>query len=175
MSNADDLRDANPWHPITDPLDLKYLGKLCEEAGELASAVSRCIIQGIDECEPSTGKPNREWLEDEVADVQANIDLVVERFGLDEERMAARIEKKKVHLAAMARVCCLRRGRSEGMRPPSPFNEAKQFQDLKRAAEEFRVAMIESGAVNHVPQSDYIEQLRALERALNVDNYRRRA
>ena len=23
--------EANPWHPITDPVDLKYLGKLSEE------------------------------------------------------------------------------------------------------------------------------------------------
>jgi hypothetical protein len=98
MSNADALRDANPWHPITDPVDLKHLGKLSEEVNELGSATSRCIIQGIDACEPVTGKPNREWLEDEIADVQANIDLVIERFGLDEERMAARVEKKKLHL-----------------------------------------------------------------------------
>lgn len=58
------------------------------------------------------------------------------------------------------------------MRRPSNINQARQFVDLKRAAEAFRVAMIESGAVNHVSQSLYIEQLGALERALNSDNYR---
>lgn len=98
MSNADDLREANPWHPIRDAVDLKHLGKLGEELGECASAVARCIIQGVDECEPVTNRSNRDWLTDEIADVQANIDLVIERFGLDEEAMAARVEKKKQHL-----------------------------------------------------------------------------
>ena len=56
MADADKLRDANPWHPITDKVDLKYLGKLGEELNECGSAVSRCIIQGVDEREPVTGK-----------------------------------------------------------------------------------------------------------------------
>lgn len=98
MSDADKLRDANPWHPITDAVDLKHLGKLGEELNECGSAVSRCIIQGVDECEPVTGKVNRDWLQDEIADVQANIDLVVARFKLDEEAMHIRAEKKKLHL-----------------------------------------------------------------------------
>jgi hypothetical protein len=96
---------TNPWHPITDSVDLKHLGKLGEELGELgaaagkcAAAVSRCIIQGIDEREPVTGKLNREWLQDEIADVQANIDLVVERFALDEQAMEERAAKKRRHL-----------------------------------------------------------------------------
>jgi hypothetical protein len=105
MSSADHLRDANPWHPITDTIDLKHLGKLGEELNELAAAaskcgaaVSRCIIQGVDEAEPVTGRVNREWLEDEIADVRANSELCIKRFGLDEARIAARSEKKKGHL-----------------------------------------------------------------------------
>ncbi|SDD93858.1 hypothetical protein SAMN05216337_101795 [Bradyrhizobium brasilense] len=98
MSDADNLRDANPWHPITDTVDLKHLGKLGEECGELGSAVSRCIIQGVDEAEPVTGKINRQWLEDEIADVRANSELVIERFGLNEAAIATRSEKKKRHL-----------------------------------------------------------------------------
>lgn len=98
MANADQLRDANPWHPITDTVDLKHLGKLGEEAGELGSAVSRCVIQGLDEAEPVTGKVNRQWLEDEIADVRAGSELAIERFGLDEDRIRARAERKKAHL-----------------------------------------------------------------------------
>jgi hypothetical protein len=60
------------------------------------------------------------------------------------------------------------------VRRPNLINEVRQLQDLKRAAEAFRVAMIESGAVNHVSRDAYFEQLRALERALNADNYKRR-
>lgn len=98
MSDADKLRDANPWHPMTEPIDLKHLGKLGEECNELGSAVSRCIIQGIAESEPVTGKPNRDWLEDEIADVTANIALVTEHFGLNHERIFKRVVRKMEHL-----------------------------------------------------------------------------
>lgn len=93
-------KSVNPWWPMTAPIDLKHLGKLGEEAGELASAVGRCIVQGIDDREPDSGKTNREWLEDEIADVYANAHLVTEHFELDririEARMLAKIEKLKV-------------------------------------------------------------------------------
>lgn len=98
MANADELRDANPWHPISNAVDLKHLGKLGEELNEAGSAVSRCIIQGVDEKEPVTGKINREWLEDELADVLANISLVCARFQLDTVRMEKRAQRKKLHL-----------------------------------------------------------------------------
>lgn len=88
----------NPWHPMTDVVDLKHLGKLAEETGELGAAVARCIIQGIDEVEPTTGKVNRDWLEDEIADVAANAQLVTERFGLDKDRIRARAERKAAQL-----------------------------------------------------------------------------
>lgn len=100
MVDENKLVDANPWHPITNSIDLKYLGKLNEELGEATSAVSRCIIQGIDEYEPVTLKVNREWLEDELADVIANIDLVCNYFKLDRSKMAIRSLKKKKHLSS---------------------------------------------------------------------------
>ena len=84
----------NPWNPITDALDLKRLGKLAEELGECQAAVARCIIQGLDESEPVTGKVNRLWLQEEIADVMANVHLVVERLNLDTEFMADRIDRK---------------------------------------------------------------------------------
>lgn len=90
--------EMNPWHPMTDPVALKHLSKLCEEAGELASASARCIAQGIDECEPITLKPNKEWLEDEIADVWANSHLVSKFFDLDKDRMNARVAKKIAQL-----------------------------------------------------------------------------
>jgi len=90
--------EMNPWHPMSDPVDLKHMGKLVEETGELCSAAARCIIQGIDECEPVTGKSNRDWLEEEIADVIANISLVIEHFKLNEGRIIARAEQKEQHL-----------------------------------------------------------------------------
>lgn len=98
MENSATSWALNPWHPMTSPIDLKHLGKLSEELNEAASAISRCIIQGIDECEPITKKPNREWLEDEIADVLANIKLVVAHFNLNTNHIDARSERKQEHL-----------------------------------------------------------------------------
>jgi hypothetical protein len=86
--------DSNPtpWKPIINQLDLKYLGKLAEELTEAATATCRCIIQGIDEKEPETGKLNRIWLEEEIADVLANIELVISKFNLN----GCIINKRKV-------------------------------------------------------------------------------
>ncbi len=97
--DADDRRDASPWVPISSPRELKLLGKLVEEVNELGSAIARCIIQGVDEAEPVTGKINRAWLEDELADVLAGICLVVEHYKLDEGRMKVRTARKIEHLS----------------------------------------------------------------------------
>lgn len=45
------------------------------------------------------------------------------------------------------------------------------LKDLRHAADEFRIAMIQSGAVLHVGQDTYYPQLKALECALNPMNY----
>lgn len=93
---SDDSIDPkmNPWIPMTRPIDLKYLGKFSEELGECQSAVARCIIQGIGECEPITLKSNKIWLQEEIADVLANIELVVGHFGLDKAFMVKKAKKK---------------------------------------------------------------------------------
>jgi hypothetical protein len=85
---------------MSDPVDIKTLGKFGEELGECASAAMRCLIQGIDEVDPETGYPNREWLEDEIADVQAGAELTIERFNLDQERIDKRKAFKKKFLKA---------------------------------------------------------------------------
>lgn len=92
------VKQLDPWHPMTNPVDLKTLGKFAEELGECSAAASRCIIQGIDEAEPITGVLNRAWLQDEVADVLANAKLVIDHFGLDVDAIDARVERKKAHL-----------------------------------------------------------------------------
>jgi len=81
---------------MTDPVDKKTLGKLLEELGECTSATARCLIQGIDEAEPITGKINRQWLQEEIADVYANLALTVERFNLDIDKK--RIDSKMTRL-----------------------------------------------------------------------------
>ena len=88
----------SPWHPMTDPRDLKALGKLMEELAECLAASARCVIQGLEESEPVTGKVNRHWLEDEIADVKANIQLVEQRFNLDRAIIKQRAERKYLNL-----------------------------------------------------------------------------
>ena len=83
---------------MIDVVALKHLGKLGEEAGELQSAACRCIIQGIDEKDPGSGKVNREWLEDEIADVLANAELCMAHFKLDRTRIGRRATEKRLRL-----------------------------------------------------------------------------
>lgn len=97
--NADSRRKDEPWVPISKPIDLKHLGKLSEECGELISAISRCIIQGITEREPVTGVVNKKWLQDEIGDVLANIDLVVNHLDLDRPAIRERMNRKKKFLS----------------------------------------------------------------------------
>lgn len=100
MSSTDDAVNpqVNPWHPMTDPVDIKHIGKLLEELGEGVSAAARCLIQGIDEAEPVTGKPNRQWLEEELADVLAGIELTVNRWKLNEQGIQSRKDRKMAML-----------------------------------------------------------------------------
>ena len=74
---------VSTWIPMSVPGDVAALAKLLEELNECGSAAARCLAQGIDGREPTTGKPNRQWLEDEIADVRALCDVVVNRFRLD--------------------------------------------------------------------------------------------
>lgn len=91
---------CNPWHPITDPVQIKTLGKCMEELGEAIQIISRCMIQGIDECDPQTGVLNRIWLENELSDVLANVALVVELYALNSSRMDQRAVHKMERLRA---------------------------------------------------------------------------
>lgn len=88
----------SPWIPISDSKDLKCLGKLGEELGELSQVVSRCIIQGINEKNPDTEIPNRIWLEREIADVLANIDLTIEKFNLRVDKINDRVFDKRTRI-----------------------------------------------------------------------------
>jgi NTP pyrophosphatase (non-canonical NTP hydrolase) len=93
-----DNSTPNPWQPMSNSLDIKILGKFLEELGECSSAVARCLIQGIDESEPVTGKPNKEWLEDEIADVLANVDIILSKYSLNVNRISDRSKSKNAFL-----------------------------------------------------------------------------
>ncbi|MQW67674.1 hypothetical protein GHK50_23700 [Sinorhizobium medicae] len=76
------------WKPEPDVLIHQALGKACEEATELANILARCLIQGLDECDPVSGKPNREALSDGIADLDAAVQWLRELTGddYDDER-----------------------------------------------------------------------------------------
>lgn len=93
--NADHRQAASPWQPMTDAVDIAHLGKLGEECGELVGIIFRCLIQGIDEVEPTTKKVNRKALQDEIADVLAMSDMAIARFQLDNLEIEQRIDRKK--------------------------------------------------------------------------------
>lgn len=88
----------SPWVPTSSPRELKVLGKISEELGECSSASARCIIQQITEDEPVTGKPNKLWLEEELADVRATSRLAISEFDLDEEFIESRAQRKEDQL-----------------------------------------------------------------------------
>ncbi len=107
-------QSVHPWEPLRERTELKILGKLLEELGELTAAVSRCIIQGgIDEVEPTTGKPNSQWLMEELADVSAGIFLVCDHYDFDEGLLVAREEAKIAKLREW-----------HAMQPPQYFSAA---------------------------------------------------
>lgn len=72
----------SPWMPETDQHRLAILGKLAEEAGELASRAARCIIHGLDEKDPETGRSNRDELAREAADVEACLEIARETLAV---------------------------------------------------------------------------------------------
>lgn len=87
------------WVPTTNLMELRRLGKLGEELGELSNVASRCIIQGINETDPSSGKVNRQRLLDELADVAAQIDCTVAAFELDVAYFGERRTRKRQQMA----------------------------------------------------------------------------
>lgn len=91
-------RKISPWTPERDSLRLRVLGKLLEELNEAGAASARCIIQGIDEAEPTTQKINRHWLEDEIADVLACAELAIRHLGLHRAIVEQRTKDKLDYL-----------------------------------------------------------------------------
>lgn len=82
------------WHVEENKYRLRRLGKALEENNELGAVLARCIIQGVDEIDPSSGKTNRQRMQEEVADVYAQLRLLVSEFNLDGRAIYERIEDK---------------------------------------------------------------------------------
>ena len=84
------MSTLSKWTPTTNLMMLRRMGKLSEELGELQAVAARCVIQGIDEIDPGTGKLNRDRLHDEIADVAAQLAVTIDALGLDADRISSR-------------------------------------------------------------------------------------
>lgn len=87
------------WIPTTDLMMLRRMGKLSEELGELQAVAARCVIQGIDEVDPGSGKANRLRLEQEIADVIAQCEVTMKALGLNESAINMRVYQKAQQMA----------------------------------------------------------------------------
>ena len=94
MNKTENKHNLQPWYVEIDSQRLRRFGKTLEELGELQAVVARCIIQGIDEVDPSSQKTNRLRLEEEIADAYAQLFILEERFNLDTEFIAGRMMHK---------------------------------------------------------------------------------
>lgn len=90
------------WVPTTNLMMLRRMGKfgeeLGEELGELSAVTNRCIIQGIDEVDPSSGKTNRQRLIEEIADVMAQCEVTIEKLGLPLDAINERVAHKRLSM-----------------------------------------------------------------------------
>ena len=73
----------------------RRLGKLGEEMGELQQIKERILLQGMEENNPSTARKLIFELEDEIADVYAQLDETVEGFDLNKEVIEGRRNQKR--------------------------------------------------------------------------------
>lgn len=87
-----------PWKVTTDPMILRRVGKTGEEVGELGAVCARIVIQGIDEIDPNSGETNRKRFTDELADVQAQINVSRRKLEIDPEYFDARVARKEANM-----------------------------------------------------------------------------
>lgn len=85
----------SPWVCDTTPHQKRRIGKTIEELGELLSVLGRLQIQVVDAIDPGSGKTNRQRLQEEIADVLAQLPLTIAAFSLNTEDIANRIATKQ--------------------------------------------------------------------------------
>jgi NTP pyrophosphatase (non-canonical NTP hydrolase) len=67
-----------------------------EECAEVTQAISKIFRFGWDSCHPETGVTNKNHLEVEIGDLQAMIDILIEKSMISDNAVnAARIAKKE--------------------------------------------------------------------------------
>lgn len=116
----------SPWMPEQDRIRLAVLGKLIEECNELAARSARCIIHGLDETDPATGRLNREELAREMADVEACLDIVDSVLSVEaptQRRADKRAGFRRWHLMIDELAAAREAGKREGMEEAAQIAE----------------------------------------------------
>lgn len=80
--------------PMLNPTEIKGMDDLVQGLGRCSVVSACCVSEGLDRREPATGKTNRTWLQEEIADVFANIAAVAERHKLDMVAIMEGADKK---------------------------------------------------------------------------------
>ena len=93
--DTEDIKQPSLWIPMSEPINMAHIGKLGEEASELARICCRIMIQGIDAIDPDSKIANRWSLQDEIADVYAMAGLCIARFKLNVDVIEVRERRKK--------------------------------------------------------------------------------
>lgn len=95
------------WPGERDPTVLRVLGKLGEECGELNTLIGRCVAQGLSDKAPArsqdpkyNGEANTLLLAMEIGDVIGWCRDAITRFGLDEQLIRERANRKQQKAAA---------------------------------------------------------------------------
>lgn len=79
--------DPSPWVPMTRAIDKKHLGKLLEELGECVEVASGCLGP----MDQDTWSQAKVKLENEMADVAANIGLCLDHFDMVDDMKKRRL------------------------------------------------------------------------------------
>lgn len=90
-----DPEHISPWVPMSDPVDIAVTGKFIEEVCEAGARAARCLIQGMDELDPDKQVSNRLLMRDEVADIFASSNNLINHFKLDVGEIAKRSARKQ--------------------------------------------------------------------------------
>ncbi|MDP4074238.1 hypothetical protein [Acidovorax sp. A1169] len=73
--------------------------------GVLQAVVARCVIQGIEEIDPSSGKTNRVRFIEAVADTLTQVNKSIGHFSLDYNAIRLRVTEKKRQMAEWEALC----------------------------------------------------------------------
>ena len=87
-----------------NPKITEALGILQEECAEVIVEVSKCRRFGIDSTHYKTGLIHSTMLENEVGDVLALIDILVDQGIFNKDRLAIAIESKKEKLKQWSKI-----------------------------------------------------------------------